>query len=151
QMADLMAGRPERREVQPLVVREYAHKPQTRANAEERSDDAETLVWYPVIVLPDDGRTDVSFGLSDSVTRFQATAFAHTLDGRLGSATLVFDSKLPFTLYPRTPIEVTAGDRIELPVGIGNNTGGSRTVDLALKDLKGLELVEGKDHDQFTV
>ncbi|RDJ93094.1 hypothetical protein B4Q13_24315 [Lacticaseibacillus rhamnosus] len=33
--------------------------------------------------LPD-GKGEVSFDLSDSVTTFQVTAFAHTLDGRLG-------------------------------------------------------------------
>ena len=54
------------------------------ATPELRTDFAETLYWHPVLVLPD-GKAEVSFDLCDSVTTFQVTAFAHTLDGRLGA------------------------------------------------------------------
>ena len=151
QMDQQLGGRGNRMQVlPPLVVREYAHKHDDKANGGLRSDFAETLYWHPVLVLPN-GKTDVSFALCDSVTSFQATAFAHTTNGRLGAATVVFDSKLPFTLYPKTPIEVTSGDRIALPVGIANNTGAPRAVDLTLKQHTGLELLNGKVSDQFTV
>jgi hypothetical protein len=143
------AGRGEQAFVAPLVVREYAHKHEEKDSA-ERSDFAETLFWHPVIVLPE-GKTSVSFALSDSVTTFQATAFAHTADGRLGAATLTFDSKLPFTLHPRTPLEVTAGDRIVLPVAVANNTGSGNAVELKLKEHSGLELLAGKAVDKFTI
>ena len=72
----------------------------------------ETLAWSPALVLPD-GKSEVSFDLCDSVTTFQVNAVAHTLDGRLGSLTTTFESRLPFTLEPRLPVEVTAGDRMD--------------------------------------
>ena len=80
-----------------------------------RSDFSETLYWHPVLVLPD-GKGEVSFELCDSVTTFQVTAFAHTLDGRLGAATRKIESRLPFTLSPKLPLEVTASDRLEVPL-----------------------------------
>ena len=150
QLAEGFAGRAERRQLPALVVREYAHKHEDKNNAAERADFTETLFWHPVLVLPG-GKTDVSFALSDSVTRFQATAFAHTTDGRLGAASVVFDSKLPFTLHPKTPIEVTAGDKITLPVGIANNTGAASSVELLLKRHDGLELLNGVATEKFKV
>ena len=136
----------------PLVVRQYAHTPRHQGNTGVRSDDAETLFFHPVIVLPSpSGKAEVSFNVGDSVTRFQATAFAHTLDGRLGTGTLLFESKLPFTLAPKTPLEVTAGDRITLPVGIANNTGDTRAVELSLEQHRGLALEEGRTREEFFV
>src|SRR5262249_29497073 len=87
-----------------MLVREYAHLRNgtdrnfstTSADPAARSDFTETLYWHPALVLPD-GKGEFSFHLCDSVTTFQVTAFAHTLDGRLGAATQTLDSRLPFT------------------------------------------------------
>ena len=70
------------------------------------ADFAETVYWHPVLVLPS-GKAEVAFDLSDSVTTYRALAFGHTLDGRLGAVTQTFDARLPFTLEPKVPIEVT--------------------------------------------
>ena len=69
----------------PMPVRVFAH-PRAAGPAEIRYDFAETLFWHPVLVLPG-GKTEVSFDLCDSLSAFEVTAFAHTLDGRLGAAT----------------------------------------------------------------
>src|SRR5205807_247724 len=129
-----------KQEAAPLVFRVYAHE-RKGDNTELRSDFAETLYWHPVLVLPE-GNADVTFSLSDSVTRFETIAFAHTLDGRLGSATLEIESKLPFTLHPKTPIEVTASDKVMVPVGLANNSGAIRPLDLLLKQHDGLKLLD---------
>src|SRR5439155_11927140 len=113
-----------------------------------RSDFAETIYWHPVLVLPQ-GKADVSFDLCDSVTTFQVTAFAHSLDGRLGAATYSLDSRLPFTLQPKLPIEVTASDKIDVPLALTNNTGEKRKVHLNLKAHDGLALVRGEKNDAF--
>ncbi|HTU93776.1 MAG TPA: alpha-2-macroglobulin family protein, partial [Gemmataceae bacterium] len=125
----------------PMPVREYKH---TRADgpAEERYDFAETLYWHPVLVLPG-GKTEVSFDLCDSLGTFEMTAFAHTLDGRLGSATQTLVSRLPFTVQPRTPLEVTAGDKIDIPLAIANNTHESRTARISITEHENLSLREG--------
>src|SRR2546430_2954119 len=114
-------------ELPPLYVREYAHQREPGSTPALRSDFSETLYWHPVLVLPD-GKGEVSFELCDSVTTFQVTAFAHTLDGRLGAATRKIESRLPFTLSPKLPQEVTASDRLEVPLSISNNAPEARKV-----------------------
>jgi hypothetical protein len=103
------------------IVREYAHQhPHGESNV--RSDFTETLLWQPALVLHD-GHIDIpSFELCDSVTTFKVLVAGHTLDGRLGAATLDIDSRLPLTIEPKLPIEVTASDRLQIPVSIANNS-----------------------------
>jgi anti-sigma factor RsiW len=129
----------------PLVVREYAHPAlvnrATSSTDKLRTDWTETLYWHPVLVLPD-GKTDVKFNLCDSVTSFEALAYAHSLDGRLGAAKQVLVSRLPITVRHKTPIEVTAGDRIELPVSITNNTDRQMQVQLRLTTHDNLDLLK---------
>jgi anti-sigma factor RsiW len=126
---------------QPMIVREYKH---VRADgpAEERHDFAETLYWHPVLLLPG-GKAEVSFDLCDSLGAFEVTAFAHTLDGRLGAASQVLTSRLPFTVQPRTPLEVSAGDKIDVPLAIANNTPESRTARISITEHANLSLLEG--------
>ncbi len=124
-----------------MTVREYKH---TRASGpdEERYDFAETLFWHPVLVLPD-GKSEVSFDMCDSLGAFEVTAFAHTLDGRLGSASQILTSRLPFTVQPRMPLEVTAGDKIDIPLAIANNTSESRTARISIAEHANLSLLDG--------
>jgi anti-sigma factor RsiW len=133
----------------PLVVREYAHVWQGK-DPSERSDFAETLCWQPVLVLPE-GKANVSFQLGDSTTTFQVIAFAHTADGRLGAATGTVDCRLPLTLSPRVPAEVTASDRIDLPVSVSNNGSEERRVKVALRQHTHLKLLRGPESDTFAV
>jgi hypothetical protein len=121
---------------QSFVVREYAHRPApVRGNV--RTDFAETLYWHPVLVLAD-GKGEAAFTLCDSVTTFQVQAFAHTLDGRLGAVTTSFASRLPFTLAPKVPIEVTASDKITVPLTVTNATEVERSVKIEVT-AKGLK------------
>jgi hypothetical protein len=124
----------------PTVVREYAHEHREGETPELRADFAETLYWHPVLVLPG-GKAQVSFDLCDSVTTFQVAAFAHTLDGRLGAATQTLSSRLPFNLQPKVPLEVTAGDRIDVPLSVANNTQERRSVRVTVTGREGLALV----------
>jgi hypothetical protein len=130
------------------VVRQFAHT--ALGSPERRSDFTETLYWHPVLVLPD-GKGEVSFQLCDSTTRFQVTAFAHTLDGRLGSATQSIDSRLPLTVKAATPLEVTSSDRIDLPVNLTNNTTEARKVELSLLEHKGLELLSERGQQELSL
>jgi hypothetical protein len=125
----------------PCVIREYAHQRVTSGNPNERNDFAETLYWHPAIVLPN-GEAQVSFQLCDSVTSFQVLAAGTTLDGRLGSSTTLLESRLPFTLEPKLPIEVTASDKIDVPVAIRNDTDHNRIVDVRV-DAQGITMTRG--------
>lgn len=124
----------------PIVVREYAHVRTTSDAPGLRGDFTETLYWHPVLMLPA-GQGKLSFELCDSVTSFEVTVFAHTHDGRLGAVTRTIDSRLPFSLAAKLPIEVTAGDRIDVPVAVSNNTPEKRTVDLRLKSAEGFDVL----------
>ncbi|HMC64242.1 MAG TPA: alpha-2-macroglobulin family protein [Gemmataceae bacterium] len=130
--------------VPPLFDREYAHRHITE-KPNERSDFTETIYWHPVLVLPA-GKSQVSFELPDSLTTFQATAFGHTLDGRLGAVSTGFASRLPFSIEPKVPIEVTAGDLVDLPVTIANDSDSARPVNLQL-EAEGLSLLHGQPEE----
>jgi hypothetical protein len=143
-----LAGRGWAPTLPPLVVREYAHAHAAVSGPAVRSDFTETVYWHPVLVLPD-GQGRVSFELSDSVTSFQVLAFAHTLDGRLGAATRLVESRLPFTLAQKLPAEVTAGDRLDVAVAVANNTPEKRRVQITLAEHEGLQLLEGLREEGF--
>jgi hypothetical protein len=114
----------------PLVLREYAHQHEGEP-ANLRTDFSETLYWNPVLVLPN-GKNEVSFDLCDSLTTFQISVSAHTPDGRLGSATATLESRRPFSVEPKLPVEVTAGDVTDVPVTIANDTDAERSVSLTV-------------------
>jgi anti-sigma factor RsiW len=147
-MGGRRGGLPVRRVPSPLVVREYAHRHSPGAPPETRSDFVDTVCWQPALILPS-GKIDVPFDLCDSVTSYQVTAVGHTLDGRIGATTTTLEARLPFTLEPKLPIEVTASDKIDIPVSIANNTAEPRPVDLKLS-ATGLSLT-GQAEEQLTV
>jgi hypothetical protein len=132
----------------PFVVRQYAHQHPTQLPGQPRSDFADTVYWHPALVLPD-GKGNFSFDLGDNITSYQVTAFAHTLDGRLGAGTTLFEARLPFTIEPKLPIEVTATDTIDIPVSIANNTDGEKPVSLQIEGT-GVQ-TEGKKETQLIV
>jgi A-macroglobulin TED domain/Alpha-2-macroglobulin family len=132
---------------QPLVIREYAHRRQSSAGSDVRRDFTETLYWHPVLVLPD-GKGEVRFDLCDSVTTFQVAAIGHTLDGRLGSATTTLEARKPFTLEPKIPLEVTADDKIDVPVSVANNTTSDQTAVVKVM-AEGLKLLSGQQLEEL--
>jgi hypothetical protein len=128
-----------------LVVREYAHV-HTHGESDVRQDFQETVCWKPAVVLAN-GRGEVSFDLSDSVTTFEVRAAGHTLDGRIGEVTHALESRKPLTLEPKLPIEVTAGDTIDVPVAIANSTSKALSVPVQVKPTD-LDLVDGAATDE---
>ncbi|MEX2118991.1 MAG: MG2 domain-containing protein [Pirellulales bacterium] len=113
-----------------FLVRQYAHQHAARSSP-ARSDFAETLYWNPLLLTDAAGRASIRFDLSDSVTSFAVRADAHGA-GRLGSARHAIESRIPFSLEPKLPLEVTAGDRIDLPLSIANDTAGELDVQVEL-------------------
>jgi hypothetical protein len=111
----------------PIVVREYAHFRTHGAEADRRTDATETVYWNPVLVLAD-GKGEATFDLSDQVTSYEVTAYGHTLDGRLGALTSTIEARIPLALEAKVPFEVTANDKIDLPLAIANNTDKAQTV-----------------------
>jgi hypothetical protein len=111
-------------------VREYAHQ-HVAAKDGLRSDFAETVYWHPMLVTDENGRANVKFDLADSVTSYRVLAEAHDGAGRIGTGNGEILSRLPFTVEPKLPLEVNAGDRIELPVAVSNDS--SQPLETALR------------------
>ena len=117
------------RPAEPFVVREYAHPTKLAAGHDDVRDDfTETVFWHPAIVLPSDGKTKVTFGLSSEITRYQVLVAAHTLDGRIGALTSSIEARKPFSVDPKLPNEITASDRIDIPVRLVNDSDVRRAV-----------------------
>lgn len=131
--------------ISPMVVREFAHERTQGERPELRTDFSETLCWKPFIITVD-GKAEAVFDLSDSVTSFTATAFAHTLDGRLGSAKIVLESRLPLVLQPKIPLEISAGDEVIIPLAITSNSSEKRTASINLERFEGFKLLQGQEN-----
>jgi tetratricopeptide (TPR) repeat protein/predicted nuclease with TOPRIM domain len=117
----------------PFVVREYSHARPSHATAETRSDFTETVYWNPVALFDREGQATASFQLSDSVTSFRVLVAAHTLDGRLGQTIHLIESRKPFSVETRLPVEMTNSDRLELPIQLRNDTDSQRAAVLSIQ------------------
>ncbi|MBN1911937.1 MAG: hypothetical protein JW818_19605 [Pirellulales bacterium] len=118
-------------------VRQYAHKHVVRKKG-TRSDFAESLYWNPLLVCDKQGKATVNFELCDSVTTFRVAAEGHGRGGRIGTGQGSVVSRIPFSLEPKLPLEVTAGDRIDLPLAVVNDT--QKTLPVEIR-------YEGQDDD----
>jgi hypothetical protein len=87
----------------------------------KRTDFRETVYWAPRVRTGDDGEASVSFYLSDAVTSFRI--FAEGVGrGLAGRTEKVFKSSLPFSMHVKLPVEVSARDRMNLPLILTNET-----------------------------
>ncbi len=120
-MADF-DDRRERRQIQFVTIREYAHRVRPNRQPNDRLDFAETLYWSVATKTDAKGEAVVTFGMSDAVTSFRAQAGGYTAGGVLGSAEAKLESVKPFYVEPKLPLEVTEGDVIRLPIAFVNGT-----------------------------
>jgi alpha-2-macroglobulin-like protein len=129
------AGKMERRprdeeeRVAMAVVRVFPAPRYDGAPPAVRSDFRETLHWAPRIQTDKNGKGTVTFYASDAVTALRV--FTEGVGaGLAGRDESVLSVKLPFSLSAKLPTEVSAGDRIDLPVTLTNETGKAIDVDL---------------------
>ncbi len=122
QMGAARAAEGRLRRIMPMnlvAVRVYAHESRPNRQPGERVDFTETLYWNAGIKTDETtGQAKVSFALNDAVTTFRIFADAFSAAGALGEATGAVESVQPFYIEPKLPLEVTTGDRIQLPVGV---------------------------------
>ncbi|MCA9137224.1 MAG: hypothetical protein KDB00_10705 [Planctomycetales bacterium] len=113
-------------------IRQYAHL-HRESDDDVRRDFAETLYWNPMMVTDSTGTATIRFDLSDSLTMFRVHVDGHSVDGRLGSGGGSVLTAIPIQVEPKVPLEVTAGDRIDLPVGLVNATHQNGTLQVELE------------------
>ena len=122
-------------------VREYAHRYKKPAD-NVRSDFTETLYWQPMLPTDSTGKAVIRFDLADSVTTFRVNVDGHTANGRIGSGGGKVTSRIPFQIEPKLPLEVTTGDRIDLPVAVINATEDDISVNVDLNVGRSLKRVD---------
>ncbi len=84
-----------------------------------RSDFRDTIFWAPNVETDKEGLATVSFPMSDAVTSFRV--FAEGVGGgQAGRKEEVLKSSLPFSMVVKLPLEVSAGDRLRLPLTLTN-------------------------------
>lgn len=104
------------------TVRVYAHDAIPNRPLNLRTDFAETLFWSAGLQTNDLGEASFEFSLSDSITSFQIAADGFSKNGGLGASRTTIQSVVPFYIESKLPMEVTAGDIIELPIAAINST-----------------------------
>jgi alpha-2-macroglobulin-like protein len=87
-----------------------------------RTDFRETIFWAPDVRTGADGTATVSFPTSDAITSFKVVAEGASLGGLPGRGEALIKSELPLSLDTKLPLEVSAGDKISLPVSLTNKT-----------------------------
>jgi hypothetical protein len=94
-----------------------------------RDDFRETIHWAPQVKTGVDGTAIVTFYLSDAVTSFRV--FTEGVGGgRAGRDEAVIESKLPFSMAVKLPLEVSAGDHVTVPLSLTNETDENLDVDV---------------------
>jgi hypothetical protein len=81
----------------PLVVREYA-APRPVAVAVPDEETPDTILWQPVIVLPNEGKASLNFFVGNAPGGYRITVAGHTADGRLGESRHVIVVNPPKTI-----------------------------------------------------
>ncbi len=87
-----------------------------------RSDFRETIYWNPSVQTDAGGNATVELATSDAVTAFRVTAEGFGASGTPGAGQLAIQNKLPLVIDTKLPVEVTAGDTIQLPITLANET-----------------------------
>ncbi|MBA2539694.1 MAG: hypothetical protein H0V17_08675 [Deltaproteobacteria bacterium] len=87
-----------------------------------RTDFRETIYWNPSVQTDGAGNATVDLYTSDAVTAFRVTAEGFAANGAPATGQLAIQNKLPLVLETHLPVEVTAGDKIDLPITLANET-----------------------------
>jgi hypothetical protein len=123
-----------------VAVRVYAHAVRPNRQPNDRVDFTETLYWNAGIATDDKGEASVAFDLCDSVSSFRAMADGYTKAGSFGAGDAVIESRRPFYVEVKAPLETTTGDEIRMPVVLVNETDKAMESGLVLSAGAGIKL-----------
>jgi hypothetical protein len=107
-----------------------------------RSYFPEALYINPEIITDRDGRATIAIPLADSITTWRMAMVASTAHGALGSGSSSVKVFQDFFADLDLPVTLTQGDRVSIPVGVYNYSGGRGDVCLQLKKDDWFSLVQ---------
>lgn len=107
----------------------------------------ETLVWKPELVTNEQGETELTLPLADSITTWRLSASAVDTQGRLGARELPLKVFQPFFVDFNLPLALTRNDQVSIPVVVSSYLDKPQTVTLTLAEGDWYELVGG-DREQ---
>ena len=88
-----------------------------------RTNFVPVAVWAPALATDAEGNFSVNVTLPDTLTTYQVYAVALGKDGKqFGYAEADFTVNQPVMITPGTPLFMSTGDRLRLPLTITNNT-----------------------------
>jgi hypothetical protein len=148
---DDFRGERERRVAEWAPVRVFPAPRYDGKHTGPRSDFRETIHWAPAVDTGEDGVAKVTFYLSDAVTSFRAVVEGRSAGGLPGRGEAVVQSKMPLSLDVRMPVEVSAGDKISLPVVLSNETDRPIRADLTTAFGSAFKLAENPVSGQVTL
>jgi len=122
--------------------RVYAHKAAASRQPGARTDFTETVYWSAGLVTDAQGRATFEFDAGDAITTIRIGADGFARNGALGSADGTVEVRRPFYVEPKFPLEVSAGDRIELPLALVNGTDKPLPVTIRAEVGRGMRLLE---------
>lgn len=108
---------------------EYAHE---HTSDGARSDFTDVLYWIPYLRTDAQGRATFAFDTSDRLSTFELTADASDERGALSTNVAMLVNRLPFSLSPKVPAELTEGDALSLPIAVANGTASAMDVTVSL-------------------
>ena len=93
----------------------------------------EAFLWQPLVETDASGRATVDVRVPDQLTTWRILALAHDRHGQQSGTVHTFDSRLPVYVDPVVPGYLMAGDRVQLPVQVVNQTPGSVSAQLSVE------------------
>ena len=97
----------------------------------------ENLYWNPEAVTDDNGKIELEFPMSDSITSWQGIFDAVDKNGNTVSSQMKLKSFMPFFMEIDAPRKLTMGDTVTLPLTCHNYLKESSSVTLHIKSLNG--------------
>lgn len=127
QAAEAEAAGPDARGIWP--VRTFPVPRYKKSYDGPRNDFRQTVYWAPTVRTNRKGRATVSFPVSDAITSFRISA--EGLGGGVaGRAEHVIESILPMSLAVKLPLEVSAGDTLNIPLIMTNERDSELVLDV---------------------
>ncbi|MCJ7548194.1 MAG: hypothetical protein MUQ30_00745, partial [Anaerolineae bacterium] len=102
----------------------------------------ETLYWAPDAQTDAQGRLALNLPLADSLTTWQVTVLASTLDGAIGAASLPLIVSQDLVLGVGSPDDATIGEPLTLTLSVYNTSDTAEFVTWELPDEEGFATLE---------